>query len=55
MMAFILAIIAVIGISFGASVALEGYQRTADSAFVGAGARPDPEPKLRSVDPQKKS
>ncbi len=47
--------VAVIGIGFGASVALDGYQRTADSAYVGSGARPDPEPKLRGVDPQKKS
>ena len=43
------------GIGFGASVALDGYQRTADSAYVGSGARPDPEPKLRGIDPQKKS
>lgn len=55
MMAFILAIVAMVGIGFGASVALDGFQRTADSAFVGSGARPDPEPKLRGVDTQKKS
>ena len=32
---------------FGASIILEGYQKTVDSAYVGAGARPDPEPTLR--------
>lgn len=36
-----------IGISYGAAVALESYQRTADRAYVGYGAKPDPEPTLR--------
>ena len=44
---FILAVIAVLGIGFGASVVLERFQSTADRAYVGSGARPDPEPKLQ--------
>lgn len=47
MKAFILAVVAVVAISAVAAVTLEAFQRTADSAFVGKGARPDPEPKLR--------
>ena len=47
MKAFFWAFMAMIGISYVASVVLENYQGTADSAFVGKGARPDPEPKLR--------
>ncbi|MFZ4807766.1 MAG: hypothetical protein ACOYLQ_10950 [Hyphomicrobiaceae bacterium] len=46
MWAFISAVIVVIGIGYGASIALEQYQRTADSAFVGSGAKPSPEGKL---------
>ena len=47
MWAFLAALVAVIGIGYGASVALESYQRTADSAFVGSGAKPSPEAALR--------
>jgi hypothetical protein len=43
MAAFLAALIVVIGIGFGASKALESYQRTADTAFVGSGAKPTPE------------
>ncbi len=39
---FLLGVLAVIGIGFVASVALESYQKTADQAYVGSGARPDP-------------
>ena len=46
---FILAIAAMIGIAYGAAMLLEGYQKTADGAFVGYGAKPDPEPALRGV------
>lgn len=52
MKAFILAVLAVIGIGFAASVVLDGYQRTVDASLVGSGARPDPEPKLRGVQPK---
>jgi hypothetical protein len=48
MKAFILAVLAVVGISYGASVALDTYQRTADTAYVGSGAKPDPEEGLRT-------
>lgn len=48
MWAFLAAVIAVVGIGYGASVALESYQQTADSAFVGSGAKPSPEPKPKS-------
>ena len=47
MKAFLIAVIAVIGIGFAASAVLETFQRTADRSFVGQGARPDPEPRLR--------
>lgn len=40
MKAFILAVIVVVGIGFGASVVLESYQRTAEVAYQGSGARP---------------
>ena len=50
--AFLAAVIAVIGIGYGSSIVLESYQRTADSAFVGSGAKPDPEPKLRGTAPK---
>ena len=49
MIAFLAAALAVIGIGFGASVLLEQYQSTVDSTYVGGGARPDPEPKLREM------
>ena len=55
MPAFISALLAVIGISYVASVALESYQRTVDASHVGSGARPDPEPKLRDGPPAPKS
>jgi hypothetical protein len=51
---FLLAIVVIVGIGFGASVALENWQKTADSAYVGSGARPDPDPKLRGVAPADK-
>jgi hypothetical protein len=47
MKAFLAAVIVVVGIGFAASVVLENYQRTADAAFVGSGAKPEPETKLR--------
>ncbi len=46
MKAFAFSVLAIVGISAAAAVILERYQRTVDSAFVGSGARPDPEPKL---------
>jgi hypothetical protein len=45
MLAFLLALIAVIGIGYGASIGLEGYQRTSDRTYIGAGAKPDPDPR----------
>lgn len=52
MKAFLLAVLAVIGIGVGASFVLDTYQRTVDASFVGSGARPDPEPKLRGGEPK---
>ena len=46
MKAFLAAILTVAAIGFGASFALEIYQRTADQAYVGSGARIDPDPRL---------
>lgn len=46
MKAFLAALLVVIGVSFGASMLLETYQRTADRAFTGSGARIDPDPRL---------
>lgn len=40
MKAFLLAILVLAGIGFGSSIVLENYQRTADNAFVGSGAKP---------------
>lgn len=40
MKAFIAAVIVAVGISVAASVVLERYQRTAEVAFSGSGARP---------------
>ena len=51
MMAFLLAVVAVIGIGFGSAIALERFQKGADSAFVGSGAKPDPDPKWRDDKP----
>ncbi len=52
MKAFFFALMAVIGISYVASVVLETYQATVDGAFVGKGARPDPDPKLHGDRPK---
>ena len=41
MKAFLAAVLTVVVISFGASVLLETFQRTADNAFTGPGARID--------------
>lgn len=49
MKAFVAAVLAVVGIGVIASFVLDNYQRTVDSSFVGSGARPDPEPKLRGT------
>lgn len=46
MKAFFFALLAVLGISFAASVLLETYQGTVDRPGIGSGARPHPEPKL---------
>ena len=43
MLAFIAAVLAVIGISFGASLALESYQSTVDRSFQTSGVRIDQE------------
>lgn len=43
MLPFLAAIIAVIGISFGASFVLEGFQRTVDAKYHTEGVRLDPE------------
>ena len=42
MKAFLAAVLAVAVIGVGASFVLEVFQRTADHAYVGPGARPDP-------------
>ncbi|WP_376800308.1 hypothetical protein [Candidatus Raskinella chloraquaticus] len=44
---FVSAVVAMLLIIGGAVVVLEGYQKTVDAAFVGSGARPDPEVSLR--------
>ena len=49
---FILAVIVAAGIGFGASVVLEGFQKTADKTFTGSGARPDHDPKLDDGKPK---
>jgi hypothetical protein len=49
---FVLAIAAMIGISYGAAIALESFQRTSDRAYVGYGAKPDPEPALGGTAPK---
>lgn len=46
MKAFLAAVLVVVGISVGASMLLETYQRTADRAFTGPGARIDADPRL---------
>ena len=52
MMAFLFALIAVVGIGFGASVVLDKFNSSVDSAYVGGGARPDPDPKLQPKPPK---
>ncbi len=47
MKAFLFALLAVIGISVGASFVLSSFQNTVDRVEVGGGAKPDPEPKLQ--------
>jgi hypothetical protein len=49
---FILAVIVAVGISFGASVVLENFQRTAGKVHTGSGARPDHDPKLDGAKPK---
>lgn len=39
--AFIAALVVAVGIAFGAAAGLEHYQKYADEAFVGSGAKPD--------------
>ena len=46
MKAFFFALLAVIGVSFAASVLLEGFQGTVDRPGIGSGAKPDPQSKL---------
>ena len=47
MTSFIAAVLAVIGISFGAAMVLETQQRTADAAYTTSGARVDLDPRLK--------
>lgn len=49
---FLAAIFTVAVIAYGASVALESYQRSADAAFVGSGAKPSPDEKLHPHTPK---
>lgn len=44
---FVSAVIALVLITGGAVIILDNYQKTVDAAFVGSGARPDPELSLR--------
>ena len=44
---FVSAVVAMFLISAGAIVVLDSYQKTVDAAFVGSGAKPDPEVSLR--------
>ena len=53
--AFLASIIVVVGLSFGAMFGLETIQRYADSAYLGSGARPDPDPRLQPPKPAPKS
>ena len=46
---FMLAVVVALGLGFGASVALERFQGTADRAYVGSGARPDPDLKWQAL------
>jgi hypothetical protein len=43
MVPFIAAVIAVIGIGFGAALALEGFQSTSDKTYQTGGVRLDPD------------
>jgi hypothetical protein len=49
---FLLAVVVALGLGVGASVVLEKFQKTADKAYVGTGARPDHDPKLDGVKPK---
>jgi hypothetical protein len=49
MTSFIAAVLAVIGISIGASILLETQQRTADTAYTTSGARVDLDPRLNGA------
>ena len=40
MNAFLLAVLVLIGSSYGAALVLENYQRSAETAYVGSGAKP---------------
>jgi hypothetical protein len=53
MTSFMAAILAVIGISVGASFLLETQQRTADRAYTTTGARVDLDPRLNGGAPVK--
>lgn len=55
MWAFLASLIVVVGLSYGAMIGLETLQRSADSAYVGSGARPDPDPRLQPTAPAPKS
>ena len=46
MIAFLAAVLAVIGISIGASIVLDTQQRTVDSAYATSGTRVDLDPRL---------
>ena len=54
MIAFIAAVLAVVGISVGASIVLETQQRTADAAYTSpTGARVDLDPRLNGKPAEK--
>lgn len=48
---FILAVVAAIGIGYGASIVFEGYQKPVGSTYVGSGAKPDAE-KVSGAEPK---
>jgi hypothetical protein len=52
MKAFFAAVLGVAAISFGASLILETFQRTADESYVGSGARIEADPRLRGPAPK---
>jgi hypothetical protein len=49
MTSFIAAVLAVVGMSIGASMLLETQQRTADAAYTTTGARVDLDPRLNGA------